>query len=183
LSKGKASTKTSSFWGCGPKYFLQLLSGCYGLRVRYGLPSLPLALSLCQSSPAHPAAIQQRIILHRCLVGDNTNKGCARDIVFCMGILLVKTPTRAVVVLLFFGLMRLLLVKTPTRAVLLYCFLHVSLVGENTNKGCARVFVLYMGILLVKTPTRAVVLPSCFLHLIYFILKSCHPVPKQITIL
>jgi hypothetical protein len=40
-----------------------------------------------------------------------------------------------------------------------------------------------MWILLVITPTRAVVLPSFFLHLIYFILKSCHPVPKQITIL
>jgi hypothetical protein len=44
------------FRGCHRLPSLHLLSGYYGLRVRYGLPSLPLMLSLRQSSPSYPAA-------------------------------------------------------------------------------------------------------------------------------
>jgi len=60
----KVKIRAFFFWGCQHRFFLQPLSGCYGLRVRYGLPSLPPSLSLrrslWQSSPAHPAANKRR---------------------------------------------------------------------------------------------------------------------------
>jgi hypothetical protein len=79
-------------------------------------------------------------------------------------LLLVKTPTRAEETFWRFtykiAYVFLLLVKTPTRAVGYLLAIHlqdclcISLVGENTNKGC--------GIPFGDSPTRLLMYFSCW---------------------
>jgi hypothetical protein len=76
------------------------------------------------------------------LVGDNNNKVTAPNL-FMYRRLLLKTPTRAVVVLI----------------VLLF---DARLVGDNNNKATAPNLIIYRRMLL-KTPTRAVHTPLIFL--------------------